>query len=915
LLSDLASAYFERGQTSNRPRDLIVAGECAVRAQRLAPTSAEAAWNRAVVLETLGVRAAASAAWSDYLRIDGVSPWSSEARRRLGGLNAPALAQLWVSDREKLLDAAGASDVSLVARQVASYPEQARSLVEEDLLSEWAEARARNDEPAAKRALDKATVIGEAVARISHDTMARDAVAAASNATTPERLGALISGHRHYFAGRRVYRSSLHEQAHAELAAAEADLSRGNSPLALRAAMFNATTELYLGHPQESLRIGQSVIHRAAPDYPVVIAQMQWTCGLAAMAIGSLDEALEHHLAALQAFRRTQETSNLAGLAQVVSDDYRAVGNIDNAWLYQLQSFDLASRYATFERAHLVVNGGALSALRDGFPNLADELQQGVVERARQSRQPLYICDALLRYSETLTALSRPADARAAIEEAFTAWAQLPASAIKSRLRADLEMARASVVNDLSPPQRLAALDRAMQAVTDENSRSRIAKIFLLRGRAQRDGGNHAAAERDFEAGIAEVEAQRDKTTTDETRQTFLTTAAGLYDELVEDHLARGDEEGAFDLLERRRARWLLDRFQGDGNLRTAGVRPWQSLRAAIPPGVVVLSYSVGTGIDTWIASASTIKHVRLDARPEELTRTVDAWRAALTAQEGLPSEKATLLHELLIRPLRSEIGAARAVVIIPDRFLHAVPFAALRDRATGHYLVEDFALMVAPSANLYVDCLERTKRAGGPQSALIVANPATNDPALPSLGGADSEGAAVAALLPSALLVHGKDATLDRFRTAAPSATFIHFAGHALINPVRPELSSLIFATGPDGTSSRLYARDLYRMRLPRTDLVVLAACNSATGRFDGDAPLSLASSFVAAGVPATIASLWPVDDTESARFFGDVYRAVLAGHSPAEALREAQIAALRTGTIPQATWAAYQVIGGSRM
>jgi Tfp pilus assembly protein PilF len=47
------------------------------------PRRAEALFNRALALESLGQNDAARAAWEAYLKVDASSAWADEARQRL----------------------------------------------------------------------------------------------------------------------------------------------------------------------------------------------------------------------------------------------------------------------------------------------------------------------------------------------------------------------------------------------------------------------------------------------------------------------------------------------------------------------------------------------------------------------------------------------------------------------------------------------------------------------------------------------------------------------------------------------------------------------------------------------------------------------------------------------------------------
>jgi CHAT domain-containing protein len=62
---------------------------------------------------------------------------------------------------------------------------------------------------------------------------------------------------------------------------------------------------------------------------------------------------------------------------------------------------------------------------------------------------------------------------------------------------------------------------------------------------------------------------------------------------------------------------------------------------------------------------------------------------------------------------------------------------------------------------------------------------------------------------------------------------------------------------------------------------------------------------------VPSAVATLWPISDELAALFFPRLHEKLAAGLTPAEALREVQLDAIRRKDIPASLWAAVQVIG----
>jgi hypothetical protein len=100
------------------------------------------------------------------------------------------------------------------------------------------------------------------------------------------------------------------------------------------------------------------------------------------------------------------------------------------------------------------------------------------------------------------------------------------------------------------------------------------------------------------------------------------------------------------------------------------------------------------------------------------------------------------------------------------------------------------------------------------------------------------------------------------------------------------------------------------------RASLAVLSSCESAQGgiRF-GEGVAGLTSAFIAAGVPAVVATLWPVDDRLTASFMDRFYAAISEGETIGTALAFAQ-ASMREN--PQTRdpfyWAGFVLVGDGR-
>lgn len=123
-----------------------------------------------------------------------------------------------------------------------------------------------------------------------------------------------------------------------------------------------------------------------------------------------------------------------------------------------------------------------------------------------------------------------------------------------------------------------------------------------------------------------------------------------------------------------------------------------------------------------------------------------------------------------------------------------------------------------------------------------------------------------------------------------------LHFATHAFIDNVHPELSGIVLSMvdkqgrPQDGF---LRAHEIFNLNI-RADLVVLSACRTGLGKeVRGEGLISLTRSFMYAGAPRITVSLWSIEDKDTAELMVRFYRNMLGPERmrPAAALRQAQV------------------------
>ena len=250
-------------------------------------------------------------------------------------------------------------------------------------------------------------------------------------------------------------------------------------------------------------------------------------------------------------------------------------------------------------------------------------------------------------------------------------------------------------------------------------------------------------------------------------------------------------------------------------------------------------------------------------------------------------------LYDLLLRPVEARV-AGRRLVVVPHRALHYVPFHALHDGEA--HVVERREVSYAPSATVLLHCLARQRPPL--QRALLVG---VADERAPRVR---DEIDALASLFPEPVSLLGERATLASVREFAPGADVLHLACHGRFRPDNPLFSSLRLSDG------WLTVRDTYNLDL-RCGLVALSACETGVNEVaPGDELIGLARGFFSAGAPTLLLSLWTVDDKATASLMADFYRRLLAGSSPAAALREAQLRLMREQPHPY-FWSPFVLVG----
>ncbi|MBE9473438.1 MAG: CHAT domain-containing protein, partial [Chloroflexi bacterium] len=285
-----------------------------------------------------------------------------------------------------------------------------------------------------------------------------------------------------------------------------------------------------------------------------------------------------------------------------------------------------------------------------------------------------------------------------------------------------------------------------------------------------------------------------------------------------------------------------------------------------------------------FIISNDEFHVVLIPTEIDKISTEVESFRALGLANLENPQPRSLEnLYNWLVLPLKPYLNTS-LVGIIPHQALHYVPFSALNDGVT--YFSEQYIIFQLPSSSSLPYIQDKTGQELS--NPLVVGNPDTQNPDLPSLKFAAQEAEKIAALYTVQPLL-GSQASEYALREASAGTGIIHIAAHGGLNPKTPMFSRLWLAP-EKGEDGQLNVYEVYGLNLDRADLVVLSACQTQHGEVSaGDEIISLNRAFLY-GAPTVISSLWSVDDQATGEMMERFYSHLQQGMTKAEALQAAQ-------------------------
>jgi CHAT domain-containing protein len=919
VLNDLAVAYLAMGERTQQLTPMLRALDAVERAAAADSLDLSILFNRALILQRLYLIGSAERAWARYLAIERDRRWRSEAERYAQWVSRVPMKATWGSVLAAPPEPLNAATRSRIAALVRHAPHAARDSAFM-ILGNWGTALSGADTLRATRMLALARGIGEAADSIGADHGVALAVAAIDRASNaPARLATLAEGHIRLASGYRLYYEAQYEKAAASLQSAEKALRSEGSPAARWAAFYHAAADINLARFDDADRRLAFVLNEATVQEPGLMGKAIWARGVNQLRQGSYEDASRYYGQAEPLIFRAKEPENQGAISYLLSESLALAGQSHDSRAEGLRGLKRLSPYrsSNFLNNHLTTIAGF--ARTDGLTHASLALMDEVLSVAYALGKPDVIARAHRARARDLIALRRSDAARRDLDLA-SRWARrMGEGRGGDRVRADVELVRGQWLRATDPDSALHVLAGVAETFRTVAIGMNLPQALYEAGMAAEAAGQRRRARSFIHEAIDVLERQQAAFSSSEMRATFHETTENVFDAMIRHELLAGRPDSALAYLERARAPVQPGANQPLHTHVYSKTPPIAAIAETLPDDALFIDYALlNEQLSIWTFSRNGLRHHALPLRRDSIGALIARFTEDAREPDAGGSAARAQLFDLLLGPVREEMKGVHRLVIVPDRELYQVPFAALWDRRAGRYIVEDYELTTVPSVTFYTLARSRISRHSGARSALVIGNPALDTRSSSRLGdlpGALQEAEKVAALYAERRLLTGRDAGRETLLQLLPAHSVFHFAGHAVFNSDQPGSSYLAVAPDGAGADGTLTAREISGLRLSNVQVVVLSACSTLGPRPSrAGATAGLAYSFLHAGAPATVSTLWDVRDDATTPLLVEFHRRLRGGAPAAAALRLAQLQALRSeahDARAPAGWAAFIYTG----
>ncbi|MDQ6788991.1 MAG: CHAT domain-containing protein [Acidobacteriota bacterium] len=942
--NDLGTAWLEKGKNETAENknsanlEFLAKGfEEFEQAIQVDKSFAETYFNRALCLQALNLPTATKNAWREYLKIDPSSDWTREAKINLEVLEtqkniSPTTDELI----QKFLEISQKKDDEKAWHLLSRNREMVSGkLIPQQLAARYSKTRK-------KEFLEALRYAGEVEFSNTRDSFWKD-VGAFYAAANDEKISSLeqaqdflTKGYELCLKGKYADALPVFKQAR-DIFARNADERE-----AKLAAYWIGYCQYVLNKLTESKRELESLAQYCrANDYRWLLAHALFWTGTSYGSENQSSKAIDYYKKALEAAESVSDFYNAQKILTETAEEYRLVGRADLSLDYLQKSLALSD----YPESSLRQKSRTYNTLVRTFYtlksyNVALAYEKEAVLLLAEIEDAVFHQISNVQLGEILAAQKNYDEALKVLEESLR-----DAEALENQGQRNERIAFSNL--------QIAHLKRETGACGEALASYNAAVAFYDTGeyKAERYDAHKGRlfcyqTENDaqnFEVELKTVleifEKNRAAILDEQTRNIFFDNEQTVYDAAIAYEYGRGNSEKAFDYSEPSRSRSLLDLLEKGGEVEKNGSKlevkikevsaplSLREIRAAMPEQVEIAEYAVlKDKVLIWLISKTDFQVVEAEISDEDLRAKTNSYlKLVSTNDESRADERRQLsieLYQLLISPFINKIGDEKKICLIADKSLLHLPFAALAAPESGQYFIGKRKFFFAPSANLFLAFTKNARRLSENQTEniLSIGNPAFDrktHASLQNLPAAEREASEIARYYLNPVVLLRQDATKAKVLKNLARANVIHFAGHYIASEHAPLSSSFILANDAPDAGGDLANYELIGKNFSHTRLVVLSACQTgAENYYNGEGMIGASRTFLAAGIPLVVASLWSVDSDATAelmiRFHH--YRKI-EKFSTVDALRAAQLDLINT---PEGRfknpyyWSAFITLGG---
>lgn len=903
--ADLAGARYEQGRVGDSPELMAGALAAADRAIEIDPRSVVALFNRALALDALHIEYGAERAYSDYLSIDSAGHWADEARERREALRQETEEAAWKRILPSLDRACMNGDTATARNIVQRYPERSRRWAEGLYLSNWGEKILADDLKGAIHDLTFARCVGDTLPAVNGEALLREIVASIDNADELVRHS-IARGYVAYRTARIRYSTRDVAGSIPYFDKAIREFRKGRTPMLRVATCYRASCAFDQKEPAAAFNLLREAEQDLPSEYHALKAEILWTRALVMANDGHPYEALDTARQSLEIFEHIHEQGNAIRMRITIANLLAVLGRSNEAWHMRREIFEAATATGVALNMQQALTTAAENELANHRWDTAAALFSEAAKPPLGS--PKLQAEALMWRAY---ATSRDTSASPDMRRARVAAERIPDERLREETIDEIRFAEASLDRSGSARRAVELLNDTIAYRTSRNLRFRLADAYVERAKAFRALRSDREARSDLEAAISFIENQRSSIQEDVIRDSFIGATDSPYDELIDMAASDNDYATVFTLAERSRGGFVRTRETTEVTELDAS-----EIAKRLPKNMAILQFTTTPSRTVLVAiSNGSVVGTVISTSRDEITSLRQSLTEAITHNnDRVVQIEARHLFRILLQPVAAAVLPSEHLVIVPDGLTADIPFSALVDPITGRYLIEDRTVIVTPSASAFVF---RRDRSISPthESYLLAGDPAFDSrrfPKLHRLSGASEEITQLAAAYGTQPLI-GAALTREHLLNRIADVDFIQIAAHAVVNQRDADLSVIPLTPTPTD-AGLLYVGDVAHLKLPRTPVVMLTGCRTATASAGNGLIRSFAFAFLATGSRTVVGTVSEVDDDAATAMSVAFHRELRNGSSAVEALRQAQLSimdATRASPRPLSAWASFQAFG----